>query len=102
MSRLKFPQVKQNGNKDINFEGRETFMKKFVRKDNGSITLEAAMILPFFMLFIIFLATIIRIAIADMALYKAASETTEVIVAYSYPVEVATSTAEEIVNDKLQ
>lgn len=42
MSRLKFPQVKQNGNKDINFEGGETFMKKFVRKDDGSITLIGA------------------------------------------------------------
>lgn len=77
-------------------------MKKLIRKEDGSITLEAALVLPFFMLFIVFLATIIRIAVADMALYKAASETTEVLVAFAYPVDLATTAAEDFAKEKLQ
>lgn len=77
-------------------------MKRLIRKDDGSITLEAALILPIFMLFIVFLATLIRISIADMALYKAASETTEVIVSFAYPVDLATTAAEDFAKDKIQ
>lgn len=77
-------------------------MNKLIRKEDGSITLEAALVLPFFMLFIVFLATVIRISVADMALYKAASETTEVIVAFGYPVDLATTAAEDFAKEKLQ
>lgn len=77
-------------------------MRKLIRKDDGSITLEAAMILPFFMLFIVFLATLIRISVADMALYKAAAETNEVIVAFAYPVDIASTRVQEIIDEKLQ
>lgn len=77
-------------------------MKRFTTKENGSITLEAAMILPFFMLFIMFLATLIRISIADMALYKATSETSEIIVSFGYPAEIARSTVEDIATSKLE
>lgn len=77
-------------------------MRRWIRKDDGSITLEAAMVLPFFMIFIMFLATLIRISVADMALYKAAAETNEVIVAFAYPVDLATTAAEEFAKDKVQ
>lgn len=73
-----------------------------IHKEDGSLTLEAAMVMPFFMLFIIFLATLIRISIADMALYKATSETSEVIVSFGYPAEIVRSTAEEIATNKLE
>jgi hypothetical protein len=83
-------------------KGGESTVKKLIRKDNGSITLEAAMVLPFFMLFIVFLATLIRIAVADMALYKAAAETNEIIVAHAYPVEVAWTGATDLAETKLK
>ncbi|WP_042148750.1 hypothetical protein [Paucisalibacillus sp. EB02] len=75
---------------------------KHLRKEDGSITLEAAMILPFFLFFIIFLTMFIRLAVADMALYKAASETTELVVAYAYPVQVAKDGATSFINNKIQ
>jgi hypothetical protein len=75
---------------------------KHLRKEGGSITLEAAMILPFFLFFIIFLTMFIRLAVADMALYKAASETTELVVAYAYPVKVTTDGATNFINNKIQ
>ena len=77
-------------------------IRKFIRKENGSITLEAAMILPLFMLFIVFLATLIRLAVADMALYKAASETTELVVSYAYPADIAKSSVTSIIDDKIK
>lgn len=75
---------------------------KLFKKQDGTITLEAALIMPFFMLFIIFLATLIRIGIADMALYKAASETNQVIASYAYPVDLAKRGIENIVKDKIK
>ncbi|WP_284139662.1 MULTISPECIES: TadE family protein [unclassified Virgibacillus] len=77
-------------------------MKHLFRKEDGSITLEAAMVLPFFMLFIVFLAMLIRLAVADMALYKAASETSEILVSYAYPADVVKSTATDFINNKIQ
>lgn len=59
------------------------------------------MVLPFFMLFIVFLATIIRIAIADMALYQAVSETNEVIATHAYPADLATTAVNDIIDEKL-
>ncbi len=81
---------------------KEVMIIKHLRKEDGSITLEAAMILPFFLFFIIFLSMIIRLAVADMALYKAASETTETVVAYAYPVKVAKDGAASFINNKIQ
>lgn len=78
------------------------YMKRLIRKDDGSITLEAAMILPFFMLFIVFLATLIRISVADMALYKAAAETNEIVVAHAYPAEVIRTGVEDFAKNKVQ
>ncbi|MFD2046156.1 hypothetical protein ACFSTA_11765 [Ornithinibacillus salinisoli] len=77
-------------------------IKHLIRKENGSITLEAAMILPFFLFFILFLTMIIRLAVADMALYKAASETSELVVAYAYPVAVTKQGATDFIDNKIK
>lgn len=58
--------------------------------------------MPFFLLFIMFLATLIRLGVADMALYKSAAETSELIVAYAYPVELTRTAVEELANEKFQ
>lgn len=60
------------------------------------------MILPFFLLFIVFLTTLVRLAVADMALYKSASESTELFVAYAYPVEVTKTAASDIIGNKIK
>ncbi|MBC5637338.1 hypothetical protein H8S33_11030 [Ornithinibacillus sp. BX22] len=77
-------------------------IKHLIRKDNGSITLEAAMILPFFLFFILFLTMFIRLSVADMALYKSASETAELVVAYAYPVAVTKQGASNYIDKKLK
>lgn len=61
-------------------------MNRFVKNENASLTLEAAMVMPLFLLFIVFLATIIRIGVAEIALNHAVSETTEMIAEHVYPV----------------
>lgn len=72
-----------------------------LRKEDGSITLEAAMVLPVFMLFVVFMASIIRIAIAETALNKSVSETAEIIATHAYPATILTESAKNIANDKL-
>lgn len=76
-------------------------IKNFKRKEDGSITLEAAMILPFFLFFILFLTMFIRLAVADMALYKAASETTEVVSAYAYPFQLPKQGVTNLITNNL-
>lgn len=56
------------------------------------MTLEAALILPLFMLFIIFLAMMIKIAIAEIALKQSVSRTTEYIATHLYPVQIVKDT----------
>ncbi len=56
-----------------------------MKKEDGSLTLEAALVMPVFLLFTVFLATMIRISVADMALKQAVSETTEVVATHAYP-----------------
>lgn len=63
--------------------------RNLVRNSDGSLTLEAALVMPIFLLFTVFLATMIRIAVADMALKQSVSETTEVIATHAYPAALA-------------
>lgn len=77
-------------------------MKRLIRKSDGSITLEAAMVVPFFMFFILFLTILIRLAVADMALYKAAAETSEIVVAYAYPAETVKEGISGYMNNKIK
>lgn len=60
-------------------------MIRFFKNERASLTLEAAMVMPFFLLFIVFLAAMKRIGIAEIALDHAASETTEMIAEHVYP-----------------
>jgi len=68
--------------------------RNWIRKEDGSLTLEAALVMPVFLLFAVFLATMIRIAIADMALKQAVSESTEIIATHAYPVVLAGNSAQ--------
>ncbi|SDZ18048.1 TadE-like protein [Evansella caseinilytica] len=67
---------------------------RFLRKSDGSLTLEAAMVMPFFLIFIVFLVTMIRISVVDMALKQAVSETTEVIATHVYPAALVADEAQ--------
>ncbi|KGA96951.1 hypothetical protein AJ85_20735 [Alkalihalobacillus alcalophilus ATCC 27647 = CGMCC 1.3604] len=60
-------------------------LKRFMRREDGSLTLEAAMVMPVFLLFTVFLAMMIRISVADMALKQAVSETTQIVATHAYP-----------------
>ena len=59
---------------------------KIIREQQGGIVLEAALMLPFFLAFVVALTTVIHIAIVEMALQSAVSETTKVIASNMYPV----------------
>lgn len=56
-----------------------------MKNEDGSITIEAAMVMPVFMVFIVFMASIIRISVAEISLDKAVSETTEIVATHAYP-----------------
>ncbi|WP_025028383.1 TadE/TadG family type IV pilus assembly protein [Caldalkalibacillus mannanilyticus] len=61
----------------------------FCRKVTGSIVLEAAIILPIFLCFMLFLTTLIRISIVDMALTQALSSGVKQVATQIYPVGVS-------------
>lgn len=79
-------------------------MRHLIKNEHASLTLEAAMVMPFFLLFIVFLATMIRIGIAEIALNHAASQTTEVIATHVYPAALldkkVKSTIDTYIQDK--
>ncbi|MCJ7840232.1 pilus assembly protein [Lederbergia sp. NSJ-179] len=77
-------------------------MQRFAKKEDGSLTLEAAMVMPFFLLFIVFLATIIRISVVDMALRTAVNDTTEMIATHVYPVTLLENTARSALDEKVK
>jgi hypothetical protein len=58
------------------------------REEEGSIVLEAALILPIFLAFMLLLISFIQISMAQMALQTAVSESTKVLAANMYPVEL--------------
>ena len=72
-----------------------------LKSENGSITLEAALVLPFFMLFIVFMASIIRISVAEIALNKSVSETAQIISTHAYPATILSDQVENLASDKL-
>ncbi|WP_103995317.1 hypothetical protein [Paenibacillus sp. UNC499MF] len=63
-------------------------MHIFRKSEQGGMVLEAALILPMFVGFIVALIVCIQIAVADMALRSAVSESTKVLAAGLYPAEV--------------
>ncbi|MEQ7052201.1 TadE/TadG family type IV pilus assembly protein [Paenibacillus alvei] len=64
-------------------------MKWFRKNENGSITLEAAMVLPLFLAFVILLIAIIRLTITQMALQNATTEMTKQAATHIYPISYA-------------
>jgi hypothetical protein len=58
------------------------------KKQNGSIAVEASLIMPIFLCFIIFLVTLIRISIVEMTLDSAVSEATKQISTHMYPIDL--------------
>ncbi|WP_176555821.1 TadE family protein [Virgibacillus ndiopensis] len=72
-----------------------------LRKEDGSITLEAAMVLPIFMLFVVFMASMIRISVAEIALNKSVAETAQFISTHAYPATIVTEGVNSIIDDKL-
>ncbi len=76
------------------------------KRESGSITLEASLIMPIFLSFLLLLITFIRISIVDMALTNTVSEATKQIATHMYPIELAydkwsQTKAGEAVNDTL-
>ncbi|QGH34096.1 hypothetical protein GI584_08715 [Gracilibacillus salitolerans] len=63
-------------------------MKRFVRKEDGSITLEAAIVMPFFVLFLVFLIYMVKFALVDIAINRATSEATKQVATQLYPAMV--------------
>ncbi|WP_172799319.1 TadE/TadG family type IV pilus assembly protein [Bacillus sp. FJAT-29814] len=56
------------------------------KREEGSIVVEASLVLPFFLMFIIFLTSMIKLAIYDTALDHATAEATKQIATHLYPV----------------
>lgn len=56
------------------------------KEREGSITLEATIILPFFLVFVLALITIIHIIMTELALQSAVHETVKQMAAHMYPV----------------
>ncbi|MBM7597877.1 hypothetical protein JOC34_000234 [Virgibacillus halotolerans] len=55
-----------------------------LKKEDGSITVEAALIIPILLMFFLFLTALVKISIAEMALKEAVSETAQTVAHYSF------------------
>ncbi|GAB7056121.1 hypothetical protein JCM16163A_28680 [Paenibacillus sp. YK5] len=60
---------------------------RIMKEQQGSIVLEAALTLPFFIAFVTLLTAFIRLSLTEMALQSAVSESAKVVAANMYPVE---------------
>jgi hypothetical protein len=72
---------------------RTTHIK--AQDEDGSMVLEASLIMPLFIAVLIAIASILSVAIADIALYAGVSETTKQVAAHMYPVQEITEHALE-------
>jgi len=63
-------------------------MKRLFKKEDGSITLEAAIFMPIFILFLVFLIYMIKFSLVDIAINRATSETAKQIATQLYPAQV--------------
>jgi hypothetical protein len=61
---------------------------KLFKNEQGGIVLEAALVLPLFMAFVLSLILFIQISLAEMALQSAVSESTKSIATQLYPVKL--------------
>ena len=58
--------------------------KNFIKDEKGVITLEAALVIPIMVTFILILVGIVQVGVAEMALQETVSETAETMAHYSY------------------
>ncbi|TFJ91206.1 pilus assembly protein [Lentibacillus salicampi] len=63
-------------------EGESITLK--LRKEDGSITVEASLIIPILLTFLLFLMSLVKISIAEMALQESVSETAQTVAHYSF------------------
>lgn len=71
-------------------------------KEEGSMVVEAAMILPFFLLFVLFLISIVQMTLYSTALQSTASDTVKSISTHMYPAALAVQkwgTSSEVSDD---
>ncbi|NOU93777.1 pilus assembly protein [Paenibacillus sp. LMG 31456] len=61
---------------------------RLIRNQEGGIVLEAALVLPLFLSFVLMLIAFIQISLTEMALQSAVSETTKVLAVNMYPVDL--------------
>lgn len=61
--------------------------RRFIHNEYGGLTLEAALVFPFMILFVMTMISFIRIQSAHMALQSAVSETTKLVSVHMYPVK---------------
>ncbi|TDF99590.1 TadE/TadG family type IV pilus assembly protein [Paenibacillus piri] len=61
---------------------------KLIRDQEGGIVMEAALVLPMFLSFVLMLIVFIQISLTEMALQSAVSETTKVLAVHMYPVDL--------------
>ncbi|MCL7748016.1 TadE/TadG family type IV pilus assembly protein [Halalkalibacter alkaliphilus] len=73
----------------------------FRKKEDGGITLEAAIFMPIFIMFLVFLLFMIRFALTDIALNKAVSETAKQIALQSYPIHRVIDTGGKMATEAL-
>lgn len=76
-------------------------MNRFHVREEGSITLEAALTLPFFLTFILALVTIVQVAITEIALQAAVSETAKQVAHHYEPVHWLQQKSGEIADETL-
>lgn len=63
-------------------------MKRWWKKEEGSLILETAIILPFFLMFVFLLWTLIRISVIQMALDKSTSELVQSVNSSAYGISI--------------
>jgi hypothetical protein len=68
---------------------RPYLLKRDEARNEGSMVVEAAMVLPIFLLFVLFLIFIIQMSLYSTALQSTASDTVKVVSAHMYPAALA-------------
>lgn len=71
-------------------------------KEEGSMVVEAAMVLPFFLLFVLFLISIVQMTLYSTALQSTASDTVKSLSTHMYPAALAVQkwgTSSEVSDD---
>jgi hypothetical protein len=68
---------------------------KWLRNENGGLTVEGALVIPMFLSFLLALLVMTRIAMTATALHMAASETVKTVSAHYYPVQELVGAADD-------